>query len=54
MSDAKTYREYARVCVEHAKAAQSAIDREIWLRMELAWLRLAYEEDVQESPAAAA
>ncbi len=54
MSDANRYREYARACVEHAKAAQSPIDREIWLRMEFAWLRLAYEEDLREPVAAAA
>jgi|SoiMethySBSTD1v2_1073268.scaffolds.fasta_scaffold01912_12 hypothetical protein len=43
MSDPAEYRRNARVCADCADAAGSPLDRQIWLRLQLTWLRLAAE-----------
>jgi hypothetical protein len=45
MSDAAEYRHNARVCADCADAAGSPLDRQVWLRLQLTWLRLAAEAD---------
>jgi hypothetical protein len=45
MSDAAEYRHNARVCADCADGAGSPLDRQIWLRLQLTWLRLASEAE---------
>jgi hypothetical protein len=52
MSDAAEYRRNADVCAECADAAGSPLDRQIWLRLQLIWLRLAAEADRVDGPEA--
>ena len=50
MSDAAEYRHNARVCADCADAAGSPLDRQVWLRLHLTWLRLAAEAERMSAP----
>jgi hypothetical protein len=52
MSDAAEYRLDADICRDCADAARSPLDRQIWLRLQQHFLRLAAEEDRQSAAVA--
>jgi hypothetical protein len=54
MSDAAEYRLNARLCAELAETTQSVLDRQIWRRMQLAWLELAVQAENWPDPVATA
>jgi hypothetical protein len=45
MSDAAEYRLDAAICGDCADATRSPVDRQIWLRLQQTFLRLAAEEE---------
>jgi hypothetical protein len=52
MSDSAEYRRNAQLCADLAETTHMPVDRQIWLRMQVAWLQLAAKEE-RQVPAAA-